>query len=372
MILVHALLTEFPTRATRTVLQVHSKPPVYTHVHSNQYNKHRPKRHPPIAECCQCQPKEDGITCDEHCMNRMMGIECVGNGNHKSGKKNPYWNCNQGQECGNRKLSRRQFAKCKPKREQGKGWGLAAVNGAKQGSLIQEYAGEIIDEKTKRERLDDWAKDHPNDPNFYIMSLEPGWYIDARVKGNLSRFINHSCGPNCHLAPLNVGGHTRVAIIAKRDIRPGEFLRYDYQFDTRDRDKFLCRCGAPECRGSMKGGSNNTDEDEKKKTKKDIWAEAKSKFDKDKKFLEDLEKDQVIRMNQIGVCLPGEVGESARAVASLPSNAFRSQGVCLWRNTVTGADFASRYLRITSQKRKEKTPEPNCLQKIDVLSKINS
>jgi hypothetical protein len=299
----------------------------------------------------------------------MLGIECIGS-DSKNGKKNSYWNCNQGPECGNRQLSQRKFAKCKPKREQGKGWGLVAVNGVKKGNLIQEYAGEIIDEKTKRERLEDWTKHHPNDPNFYIMSLEPGWYIDAREKGSLSRFINHSCGPNCQLTPLNVGGHTRVAIIATRDIRPGEFLCYDYQFDTKDGDKFLCRCGAPGCRGSMKRGSNNTDEDEKVKTKKDIWAEAKSKLEKDKRFLEDLAKDQKTRLNQVGVCLPGEDGEGARAVASLPSNAFRAPGVCLWRNTVTGADFASRYVRITSKKKGKPTKQQST-ELLDVLSKIN-
>jgi hypothetical protein len=351
--------------------QVHSKPPIYSHVHSNQYDaKHRPKRHPPSTECCQCKAKEeDGVICDEHCMNRMLGIECAGNGNNKSGQKNPNWNCNNGQDCGNRVLGRRQFAKCKPKREQGKGWGLASIDGVKKGGLIQEYAGEIIDEGTKRARLHAWAEEHPNDPNFYIMSLEPGWYIDAREKGNLSRFINHSCGPNCHLTPVNVGGHTRVAIVAKRDIQPGEFLCYDYQFDTKDSDKFVCRCGAANCRGTMKGGPSAIEEDDKKKTKKDIWTEAKTKLDKDKKFLEDLEKEQGERLRQVGSSLPGEIGEGARAVASLPTAEFRSKGVCLWRNTTTGADFASRYVRLNEKK--ESTGERD-LSKIDVLSKIKS
>jgi len=188
----------------------------------------------------------------------------------------------------------------------------------------------------------------------------------------LSRFINHSCGPNCHLTPLNIGGHTRVAIIAKRDIKPGEFLSYDYQFDTRDSDKFNCRCGAPQCRGSMKGGSkNNNVEDDKKRTKKDIWAQAKAKLEKDKKFLEEIREDQETRLNQVGAFLPGEVGESARAVALLPSNAFRSREVCLWRNTVAGADFVSRFVRISSQKRKKEKLETNTLPNIDVFSKIS-
>jgi hypothetical protein len=68
----------------------------------------------------------------------------------------------------------------RPAREHGKGWGLVTVNGVSKGDLIQEYVGEVIDETTKNDRLLEWARDHPNDPNFYVMRLETGWYIDAR------------------------------------------------------------------------------------------------------------------------------------------------------------------------------------------------
>ena len=40
----------------------------------------------------------------------------------------------------------------------------------------------------------------PNDHDFYIMELDPGIYVDGKKKGNLSRFINHSCDPNCELS----------------------------------------------------------------------------------------------------------------------------------------------------------------------------
>uniref|UniRef100_A0A7S3V9M3 Histone-lysine N-methyltransferase n=1 Tax=Chaetoceros debilis TaxID=122233 RepID=A0A7S3V9M3_9STRA len=357
--------------------EVFSKPPVYTHVHSNQYDpKNRPKRHPPSDEVCKCtfSEGEGEVKCDEHCMNRMMYNECIGNSETKVGEKNPYWNCNHGLDCGNRALGRRQFAKCKPQREQGKGWGLVTVKGVQKDGLVQEYAGEIIDEKTKKERLNEWAKDHPNDPNFYIMALEPGWFIDARVKGNLSRFINHSCRPNCRLVPVNVGGHTRVGIIANRNIKPGDFLCYDYQFDTRDRDKFVCRCGAENCRGSMKRGNKGKegDEEDKKKTmnKKDTWLQAKIKFEKDRKFLQDIELDQLTRLNQVGINLPGEGGEGVRTVSAGPDVAaldkMRISRICLWRNVIKGSDFASRYLRATTSLPRKKMTKS--LDSIDVLS----
>lgn len=111
--------------------------------------------------------------------------------------------------------------------------------------------GDVIDECTKKKRLADWAKQNPTDPNYYIMQLEPGWFIDARERGNFSRFINHSCEPNCILVPKIVAGFTRIAIISIKDIEPGEFFSFDYHFETGQAECFACRCGANNCRGSL-------------------------------------------------------------------------------------------------------------------------
>jgi len=350
--------------------EVHSKPPAYAHIHSNRYNpNHRPKRHPPTTEICQCHRKKsnkfeggnDGNPiCDEHCMNRILGVECIGN-NHKKiknngEKNNPYWNCKSGPDCGNRILSQRQLAKCRPKREQGKGWGMITVNGVRRGNLVQEYVGEIIDEKMKRERLNTWSKEHPNDPNFYIMQLQSGWYIDAREKGSLSRFINHSCDPNCHLSPLNVSGQIRIAIVANRDIAPGEFLTYDYHFDTQDGDKFNCRCGATKCRGTMKRGSHGEEDNDKKLTKSERWPAAKAKLDRDKKFIDDINKSQKDRLHQVATTLPGEKTDNGNYVANGPDIGTalkaRHYRVCLWRNVLSGANFSSRYWKLCEKREK--------------------
>ena len=73
----------------------------------------------------------------------------------------------------------------------------------------------------------------------------------AKRKGNLSRFINHSCDPNCELVRWVVKGRTRIGIFAVKDIAADEPLSYDYQFDTQDADTFQCACGAATCRGTM-------------------------------------------------------------------------------------------------------------------------
>lgn len=324
--------------------EVHSKPPAYTHVNVNRYDpKNRPKRHPPNDECCKCVPvTEVGMkSCGESCLNRLSYTECNND------------NCICGPACGNRGMSKRQFAKCRPTREHGKGWGLITVNGVKRGDLVQEYAGEIIDESEKEERLKAWSRDHPNDPNFYVMHLEPGWYIDAREVANMARFINHSCDPNCKLVPTNVSGHIRVAIVCIKDVEPGGFLCYDYQFDTKDGNKFICRCGAPNCRGTMKGGKNGED-DAQKKTKKQLLAEAKARIKRDKQFLLDLQASEKERLELTGPNVPVQDNEKEEAVAAGPNECYRQEvqesRLFLWRNARIGGDFSSRYWMDLSRK----------------------
>jgi len=343
--------------------EVHSKPPSYTHINTNRYNpKNKPKRHPPANESCKCKPStEDGIfSCGDGCLNRLSYVECVGDKSLKNGEKNPYWNCNCGPSCSNRGVSKRQFAKCRPMREHGKGWGLITVNGVKKGDLVQEYCGEIIDEKTKEERLLAWSRDHPNDPNFYVMHLEPGWYIDAREVANIARFINHSCDPNCKLVPVNVAGFTRVSIVCIKDVEPGGYLSYDYQFDTRHDEKFTCRCGSTNCRGTMKGGK--TGSTAQKKTKKQLLAEAKARVQRDKKFLQSIADSEKHRLHLTGVLVPGEREGGSELVAGGPREKYRRAAqegaVFLWRNARLGADFSSRYWRrMARMKNKSKRRE---------------
>lgn len=309
-------------------------------------------------------------------------MECVGDRTLKSFEKNPYWNCNCGPTCGNRAMSKRQFAKCRPMREHGKGWGLIAINGVKKGDLVQEYAGEIIDEKTKEERLKAWSHDHPGDPNFYVMHLSPGWYIDAREVANMARFINHSCDPNCKLVPVNVAGNMRVGVVCIKDVAPGGFLCYDYQFDTQHGEKFICRCGAKDCRGTMKGGK--TYDDNKvatKKTKAQMLLEAKARVQRDKKFLQGVLKTEKERLHLTGPFVPGEDMEKTETVAGGPKGRYRREAqegrIFLWRNAQVGGDFASRYWnaiageRCEKTKRRQLTKECCQLGTLDVVSIIN-
>ena len=142
----------------------------------------------------------------------------------------------------------------RPAPEDGKGWGLTTVDGVKKGDVVHEYVGEIINEKTKNIREQNWNRDHPNDDSFYVMYLENGWYIDARNMGNETRFINHSCDPNCELIPVNVAGFMRISIVCIKDVPKGGFLSFDYRCDTLNGKTLSCRCGSSNCKGIMNRG----------------------------------------------------------------------------------------------------------------------
>jgi hypothetical protein len=318
-------------------IEVHAKPTTYHHIHSLKYDlQNRPPKQPLSNDSCDCT----GV-CGNECLNRILYVECTGNGKNDSSTSRTTTNCNVGPACGNRGLAKRQIKKCRPAREQGKGWGLVTMEEVKKGDLVQEYLGEVIDTEEKERRLADWAKEHPNDPNFYVMALQSGWFLDARVQGNLSRFINHSCEPNCRLSAINVGGSMRNGIFALKDIVAGEFLSYDYQFDTRHGDRFTCHCGAVKCRGTMKGGVAADDKTDK--TKAEAWEEAKAKFDRDKKWLSEYYEDEIGRCNQVAATVPAAESKDELVANGAQERIHRDSGRSfLWRNARQGSDFVSR------------------------------
>ena len=314
--------------------EVYSKPTSYSHIHSNKFGdpSNRPKKIPGASgeeqEKCKCT----GSFCEDDCFNRITMQECTSA------------NCNfGGKDCGNRALGKRQFVKCQPKRERGKGWGLATLENIPKNKLVQEYVGEVINEKEKENRLRIWSKEHPYDPNFYVMALSGGYYLDARVFANQSRFINHSCAPNCKVMSVNVKGRIRNGIYSIRDIKAGEFLCYDYHFDTKQGERFACRCGAPNCRGTMQGGKREGNASKKAKT----WKEIRANYEADKTFLKEMEGKDVITLKN-GV-LPGTENPN-EIVARGPLWKHRQPAIegriFLWRNVKRGANFESRYARL--------------------------
>lgn len=129
------------------------------------------------------------------------------------------------------------------------GVGAFALRSIPAGTRIIEYTGEVIRPKEADRR----AEAKGDDSHTFLFTLNTRAVVDAGVGGNESRFINHSCDPNC----LTVIERGHIYIDALRDIAPGEELGYDYRLhlDRRlgrgERALYTCRCGSPKCRGTM-------------------------------------------------------------------------------------------------------------------------
>jgi uncharacterized protein len=130
------------------------------------------------------------------------------------------------------------------------GKGAFAVAPISKGTRLIEYVGERVSHKEADRRYE--SKD-ANDNHTFLFIVDTRTVIDAGVDGNDARFFNHSCDPNCE----SVIENGRVYIEAIRDAAPGEELTYDYQIQREEDDPpdvdeiFACRCGSPQCRGTM-------------------------------------------------------------------------------------------------------------------------
>ena len=130
------------------------------------------------------------------------------------------------------------------------GKGVFALVDLAEGEALIEYVGEVInwDEALRRHPHD------PQDPNHtFYFHIDEDHVIDAKHGGNSSRWINHSCAPNCKAD--EEGG--RVFIRALRNIAAGEELFYDYGLVIDEpctkalKADYPCWCGANKCRGTL-------------------------------------------------------------------------------------------------------------------------
>ncbi|KAK4391036.1 Histone-lysine N-methyltransferase ASHH2 [Sesamum angolense] len=96
--------------------------------------------------------------------------------------------------------------------------------------------------------------------HFYFMTLNGSEVIDACAKGNLGRFINHSCDPNCRTEKWMVNGEVCIGLFSLRDIKKGEEVTFDYNYvRVFGAAAKKCVCGSPNCRGYIGGDPLNSE-----------------------------------------------------------------------------------------------------------------
>jgi uncharacterized protein len=140
------------------------------------------------------------------------------------------------------------------------GYGVFALRPLHVGERLLEYRGRRLDQAEVSARFGQSAISG----HTFLFSLNARYHIDGSDGGNLARWINHSCDPNCEaMIYVDINGderRDRVYIQALRAIDIGEELSFDYAIELsvvpQDamRAAWQCGCGAPCCRGSMLAG----------------------------------------------------------------------------------------------------------------------
>ncbi|KAL7424574.1 histone methyltransferase set2 [Cryptotrichosporon argae] len=199
-----------------------------------------------VCDCVWDRDDPHADPCGSHsdCINRAIFIECLAD------------ECRAGRHCHNQRFAKREYAPVDIVQTEMKGFGLRAAGDIPAGSLIYEYIGEVVVEKTFRKRMQLYADEGIK--HFYFMMLQKEEYIDATKKGGIGRFANHSCNPNCEVQKWVVGRRLRMGIFTQRDVEKGEELTFNYNVDRYGHDAQICYCGEPNCVGTI-GGKTQTD-----------------------------------------------------------------------------------------------------------------
>ncbi|XP_016401033.1 histone-lysine N-methyltransferase NSD2-like isoform X3 [Sinocyclocheilus rhinocerous] len=227
-------------REAKEAQENNKKPPPYKYIKVNKPCGRVQVYTADISEIpkCNCKPSDERpCSFESECLNRMLLYEC-----------HPQV-CPAGERCQNQDFTKRHYPETKIIRTAGKGWGLVSLRDIKKGEFVNEYVGELIDEEECRARIK-YAQEN-NITHFYMLTIDKDRIIDAGPKGNYSRFMNHSCQPNCETQKWTVNGDTRVGLFAVCDIPSGTELTFNYNLDCLGNEKTVCRCGAPNCSGFL-------------------------------------------------------------------------------------------------------------------------
>eukprot|EP00921_Rhytidocystis_pertsovi_P027061 GHVQ01043622.1.p1 GENE.GHVQ01043622.1~~GHVQ01043622.1.p1 ORF type:complete len:1138 (+),score=179.53 GHVQ01043622.1:252-3416(+) len=133
------------------------------------------------------------------------------------------------------------------------GFGLFCTEDIPMFEPVVEYVGDLIRNALADKREKQNEMELGGDGSCYMFRLDDLHVVDATRAGNMGRFINHSCEPNCVCRVTTCEReHKHIVIFAKTHLEAGTEITYDYQFNVEEEsEKLQCRCGAPSCLGRM-------------------------------------------------------------------------------------------------------------------------
>jgi len=137
------------------------------------------------------------------------------------------------------------------------GNGVFAAKDIPAGKRLIRYRGLLLTHAAADRRYDGSIESG----HTFLFTLNERYVLDGNVGGNIARWMNHSCDPNCEsVLEENEDGNKkedRIFVDAKRDIREGEELTYDYgirlevRHTPRLKKLWACRCGSAKCTGTL-------------------------------------------------------------------------------------------------------------------------
>lgn len=201
-------------------------------------------------------------------------------------ERHPIYECNLkcpcGPVCKSRLVQKGRKVPLTIFKTKNRGWGVYCNEELIEGEFIDTYLGEVItnEEADRRE-----AAAGTKEKASYLYSLdkfigdddelteENCYIVDGQYMGGPTRFINHSCEPNCRQYTVSYNKHDLriydLAFFATQYIPSGTELTFDYMDkdeveldeairrreeaarDPSNADKKPCNCGAAKCRGYL-------------------------------------------------------------------------------------------------------------------------
>ncbi|KAK9872152.1 hypothetical protein WA026_016206 [Henosepilachna vigintioctopunctata] len=178
--------------------------------------------------------------------------------------RKPIYECNDNCGCSG-KLCGNRLVQCGPRKGlkiveyDVKGLSLITTTSISAGNFVCEYAGVIITRDMAKKRYPLYKEKYGKN---YIFCINEQFgedtyktIIDPTECGNIGRYINHSCGPNCSLYVIRIrNGLPKLCIFANEDISDGDEICFNYgdnilNVDTKEPvNPIHCVCGKLNCK----------------------------------------------------------------------------------------------------------------------------
>lgn len=209
-----------------------------------------------ISSCCSCHNEcSDPVICScletrgiNYINRKLVDLKLEGSGSCI--ECNSLCRCSS--VCENRVVQFGPASNLKIEAFGNKGYGLISTTALQKGQFVCEYAGEVIGRSEANERRKRDSHNYIFVLNEFIKNDVIETIVDATCIGNIARYINHSCEPNCNVIPVRVDSLVpKLAIFANRDIPVCEEITYSYGRGVKAigfrAERNLCLCGAKQC-----------------------------------------------------------------------------------------------------------------------------